>query len=50
MGTRRFIFKIFDPEEYYDLVEKVAKKRREREEYISNIIENLKEKLDEDEY
>ncbi|KXZ39432.1 GTP pyrophosphokinase [Alkalithermobacter thermoalcaliphilus JW-YL-7 = DSM 7308] len=34
-----------DPEGYYDLVEKVAKKRREREEYIKNVVEILKDKL-----
>jgi GTP pyrophosphokinase len=36
-----------DPEGYYDLVEKVAKKRAQREEYIKNIIAQLKVKLDE---
>ncbi|SDZ16177.1 GTP pyrophosphokinase [Proteiniborus ethanoligenes] len=36
-----------DPEGYYDLVEKVSKKRREREAYIKNVIEILKIKLDE---
>lgn len=36
-----------DPEGYYDLVDKVAKKRRDREEFISDVIGNLKEKLDE---
>lgn len=36
-----------DSEGYYDLVEKVSKKRREREAYILNVIEVLKEKLDE---
>jgi len=35
-----------DPDGYYELVEKVAKKRREREEFISNVINNLKYKLD----
>ncbi|KYH30104.1 RelA/SpoT family protein [Clostridium colicanis] len=34
------------PNEYYDLVRKVAEKRREREEYISKIIKELKDKLD----
>lgn len=34
------------PNIYYDLVRKVAEKRREREEYISKIIKELKEKLD----
>ncbi|SCG83549.1 GTP pyrophosphokinase [Proteiniborus sp. DW1] len=36
-----------DPEGYYDLVDKVSKKRREREAYIRHVIEILKEKLDE---
>ncbi|MDI6600739.1 MAG: bifunctional (p)ppGpp synthetase/guanosine-3',5'-bis(diphosphate) 3'-pyrophosphohydrolase [Thermoanaerobacteraceae bacterium] len=36
-----------DPEGYYDLVEKIAKKRAQREEYIKNIIAELKAKLDE---
>jgi len=36
-----------DPDGYYDLVEKVSKKRRERETYIKNVIELLKEKLNE---
>ncbi|MCT4605401.1 MAG: bifunctional (p)ppGpp synthetase/guanosine-3',5'-bis(diphosphate) 3'-pyrophosphohydrolase [Marinisporobacter sp.] len=30
-----------DPEGYYDLVEKVAKKKREREEYINQVIREL---------
>lgn len=34
-----------NPNEYYDLVRKVAEKRNEREEYIKNIIEELKKKL-----
>ncbi len=36
-----------DPEGYYDLVEKVAKKRTQREEYINDIIAELTLKLDE---
>ncbi|MCT4621464.1 MAG: bifunctional (p)ppGpp synthetase/guanosine-3',5'-bis(diphosphate) 3'-pyrophosphohydrolase [Marinisporobacter sp.] len=32
-----------DPEGYYDLVEKVAKKKREREEYINQVIRELME-------
>jgi len=36
-----------DPKGYYDLVEKIAKKRKEREAYISQIIDTLKEKLKE---
>ncbi|HHW56369.1 MAG TPA: bifunctional (p)ppGpp synthetase/guanosine-3',5'-bis(diphosphate) 3'-pyrophosphohydrolase [Clostridia bacterium] len=35
------------PDEYYDLVEKVAAKRKEREEFIQNIIATIKEKLNE---
>ena len=35
-----------DPEGYYELVEKVAKKRREREEYINQVIRQLKEAFD----
>ncbi|WP_073146526.1 RelA/SpoT family protein [Paramaledivibacter caminithermalis] len=35
-----------DPEGYYDLVEKVAKKRKEREEYINAVINELKKDLD----
>ncbi|HZX21119.1 MAG TPA: bifunctional (p)ppGpp synthetase/guanosine-3',5'-bis(diphosphate) 3'-pyrophosphohydrolase, partial [Clostridia bacterium] len=34
-----------DPEGYYDLVDKVAKKRHDREEFINNVIDNLKDKL-----
>lgn len=36
-----------DPEGYYELVDKVSKKRKEREEYINKIINNLEMKLDE---
>lgn len=36
-----------DPENYYDLVEKVSKKRSEREEFIQKIIKTLYEKLEE---
>lgn len=35
-----------DPEGYYELVEKVASKRQEREEYIEKVIKELKERLD----
>ncbi|MBS4539691.1 bifunctional (p)ppGpp synthetase/guanosine-3',5'-bis(diphosphate) 3'-pyrophosphohydrolase [Clostridium sp. D2Q-11] len=35
-----------DPEGYYDLVDKVSKKRKEREEYINQVIEKLKVNLD----
>ncbi|QXM05938.1 RelA/SpoT family protein [Crassaminicella indica] len=34
-----------DPEGYYDLVDKVAKKKREREEYINQVIHELMEAL-----
>lgn len=37
-------FRYLDEKSYYDLVEKIAKKRREREEYISNIIDTVKKK------
>jgi GTP pyrophosphokinase len=36
-----------DPDNYYDLVDKVSKKRREREAYIEEVIKVLYEKLDE---
>jgi len=36
-----------DPDGYYDLVEKISKQRREREDYIQNIIDILYEKLHE---
>lgn len=36
-----------DPANYYDLVDRVSKKRREREKYVKEIIENLSKKLDE---
>jgi len=36
-----------DPEGYYDLVDSVAKKRREREEFIENIKHDLTEKIKE---
>jgi len=36
-----------DPRGYYDLVEKVATKRREREAYIQDVIQTLKKKLNE---
>ncbi|WP_427339089.1 RelA/SpoT family protein [Caloranaerobacter sp. DY30410] len=36
-----------DPEGYYDLVEKVSKKRKEREKYINTVIEILSKKLEE---
>ena len=36
-----------EPKGYYELVEKVAKKRQEREEYINTVIEQLNEKIHE---
>ncbi|WP_246566701.1 RelA/SpoT family protein [Tissierella simiarum] len=36
-----------DPAGYYDLVEKVSKRRREREAYVKKLIESLSKKLDE---
>ncbi len=35
-----------DPDNYYDLVDRVSKRRQEREAYIKEIIENLSKKLD----
>lgn len=40
-------FRYLDEKSYYDLVEKIAKKRREREEYIQNVIEDVKKKTEE---
>ncbi|WP_363320958.1 bifunctional (p)ppGpp synthetase/guanosine-3',5'-bis(diphosphate) 3'-pyrophosphohydrolase [Mahella sp.] len=34
-----------DPEAYYDLVDKVAAKRKQREEYINQVITTIKEKI-----
>lgn len=34
-----------DPEGYHELIDKVSKKRQERESYISGVVENLKQKL-----
>ncbi|AOY78380.1 RelA/SpoT family protein [Clostridium formicaceticum] len=34
-----------DPEGYYDLVERVAKKRKDREDFINHVIKELKTKL-----
>ncbi|WP_432401232.1 RelA/SpoT family protein [Wukongibacter sp. M2B1] len=39
-----------DPEGYYDLVEKVAKKRKEREDYINLVINQLEEDLNDHEF
>lgn len=38
-------FRYLEPEHYYDLVEKVAKKRKEREEHINKMISILRERL-----
>lgn len=40
-------FRYIDEKNYYDLVEKIAKKRREREEYISGIIADVRKKTEE---
>jgi GTP pyrophosphokinase len=40
-------FRYLDEKNYYDLVEKIAKKRREREEYINNIIADVAKKTEE---
>ncbi|HBR02442.1 MAG TPA: (p)ppGpp synthetase [Ruminiclostridium sp.] len=40
-------FRYLDEKNYYDLVEKIAKKRREREDYIKNIIEDVNKKTEE---
>jgi GTP pyrophosphokinase len=42
-------FRYINPEEYYGLVEKIAEKRVEREEYITKITSELKENLNESE-
>lgn len=40
-------FRYLEPEQYYELVEKIAKKRKEREDYINLVISKLKDRLDE---
>lgn len=40
-------FRYLDEKHYYDLVEKISKKRREREEYINNIIIDVIKKTEE---
>lgn len=40
-------FRYLDEKNYYDLVEKIAKKRKEREDYIYAIIDSVKKKTDE---
>jgi GTP pyrophosphokinase len=42
-------FRYINPEEYYGLVEKIAEKRVEREEYITKITSELKDNLNESE-
>jgi len=38
-------FRYLEPDKYYDLVEKISMKRKEREEYINEVMEILKEEL-----
>jgi len=38
-------FRYLEPEKYYDLVEKISMKRKEREEYINEVIQILGEEL-----
>ncbi len=40
-------FRYLEPEKYYDLVERIKKKRREREDYINLVIAKLREQLEE---
>jgi len=40
-------FRYLKPEEYYDLVERIALKRREREAYISEVIVQMRERFNE---
>ncbi|MGI6119186.1 MAG: RelA/SpoT family protein [Desulfosporosinus sp.] len=40
-------FRYLKPEEYYDLVERIALKRREREAYINEVIVQMRERLNE---
>ena len=42
-------FRYLEPEEYYDLVERIAKKRREREDYINLVLTKLRKRLEETE-
>lgn len=39
-------FRYLNPTEYYDLVDQIAEKRKEREEYISRIMNEISEKLE----
>lgn len=38
-------FRYLEPEEYYRLVQKVARKRKEREGYINQVVETIRQKL-----
>jgi len=40
-------FRFMEPDKYYDLVDKLSKKRMEREEFISRVITRLKSRLEE---
>lgn len=40
-------FRYLNPQEFYDLVERIALKRREREAYINEVIVQMQERLDE---
>ena len=40
-------FRFLEPEKYYSLVDKLVKKRQDREEFISKVISKLKERLEE---
>jgi len=44
MELEDLCLRYLDPKGYYDLVNKIAKKRREREAYISEIIKTIQEK------
>lgn len=39
-------FRFLEPEKYYELVARIAKKRREREDYINLVISKIREQLD----
>lgn len=39
-------FRYLEPDKYYDLVEKISMKRKEREEYINEVIEILKKEFE----
>ncbi|TCK97799.1 GTP pyrophosphokinase [Natranaerovirga hydrolytica] len=40
-------FRYMHPEAYYDLVDKIARKRNEREDFVENIVEDVKNHLEE---